>query len=174
MYKFAAASETETVVFGAARPRHAEKEVSRWIKFMHEQGMQRVCCLLPQSQLAPYPNLLSRYQQEFGADKVLWAPIEDFHLVDQATLTQRILPFLLEADQQNEQVVVHCSGGIGRTGYILAAWLVGGRGLTNTAAISAVRKTGRNPYEAAIAGILMARNPWKAVRVLNSLLDACR
>jgi hypothetical protein len=51
---------------------------------------------------------------------------------------------------------------------------VSGRGLSNKAAIAAVRKTGRNPYEAAIAGVLMGRNPWKAIYELNALLDACR
>lgn len=43
---------------------------------------------------------------------------------DFEALTGKILPFLLEADKQSEKVVVHCSGGVGRTGLVLAAWLV--------------------------------------------------
>lgn len=90
------------------------------------------------------------------------------------TLTQQILPFLAIANQRKEKVVVHCSGGVGRTGHVLAAWLVSGRGYSNQQAIAAVRKTGKNPYEAAIAGILKGRNPWKSVAELNALLDDCR
>ncbi|HEY9596236.1 MAG TPA: dual specificity protein phosphatase family protein [Cyanophyceae cyanobacterium] len=174
MYNFAPASETETTVFGAAKPGVSNEKVTSWIQFMKEQGINRVCCLLPEVQLAPYNDLLGRYQQDFGANNILWAPIEDFHLVNQEMLTQKILPFLLEAEQQGEKVVVHCAGGIGRTGHILAAWLVRGRGLSNKAAIAAVKKTGRNPYEAAVAGTLMGRNPCKGIRELHALLDACR
>ncbi|MEH2143235.1 MAG: dual specificity protein phosphatase family protein [Nostoc sp.] len=105
---------------------------------------------------------------------VCWAPIADFHLSDLKTLTQKILPFLIEADKQNEKVVVHCSGGIGRTGHVLAAWLVSVRGLSNQAAIAAVKRTGRNPYEAAIAAVLKGRNPWKVVKELDVLLNNCR
>lgn len=174
MYNFAPASKTETTVFGAAKPGYSNEKVTNWIQFMKEQGMNRVCCLLPEKQLAPYNDLLGTYQEDFGTNNILWAPIEDFHLVNQEMLTQKILPFLLEVEQQGEKVVVHCSGGIGRTGHILAAWLVRGRGLSNKAAIAAVRKTGRNPYEAAIAGALMGRNPRKAIYELNALLDASR
>jgi len=39
---------------------------------------------------------------------------------------------------------------------VLAAWLVSGRGLSNKAAITAVRRTGRNPYEAVIFAVLEA------------------
>ncbi|MBW4617842.1 MAG: dual specificity protein phosphatase family protein [Cyanosarcina radialis HA8281-LM2] len=78
-------------------------------------------------------------------------------------LVRQILPFLTIANQQNEKVVVHCSGGIGRTGHILAAWLVAGRGFSSKSAISAVKQTGRNPYEPVIAapskGFLAARIP---------------
>ena len=84
------------------------------------------------------------------------------------------VPFLAAADQLGEKVVVHCSGGIGRTGQVLAAWLVSGRGLSNSAAIAATRRTGRNPYEAAIAALVKGRNPWKVVGELNALLDDCR
>ncbi len=174
MYNFAPASKVETTVFGAAKPGYSHEKVIKWIQFMQEQGIKRVCCLLSIKQLTPYDNLLEKYQHKFAKNNILWAPIEDFHLVHQEMLTQKILPFLLEADQQAEKVVVHCSGGVGRTGHILAAWLVGGRGFSNQAAIAAVRKTGRNPYEAAIAGALMGRNPWKVISELHALLDACR
>lgn len=174
MYKFAAAWENEPIVFGAARPGYFNNEVNDWVEFMKRQGIQRVCCLLCDDQLAHYSHLLGTYQQEFGNQQVCWAPIEDFHLSDLETLTTKILPFLAEADKQSEKVVVHCSGGIGRTGHVLAAWLVSGRGLSNKSAIASVRRTGRNPYEAAIAAGMSGRNPFKAVKDLNRLLNECR
>ncbi|MDZ8183795.1 MAG: dual specificity protein phosphatase family protein [Nostoc sp. ChiSLP02] len=181
LYKFAPASENEEVVFGAARPGYSNKRVEEWIEFMKRQGIKRVCCLLPDEQLASYSDLLGTYKQEFGSQLVCWAPIGDFHLSDLETLTQKILPFLMEADRQNEKVVVHCAGGIGRTGHVLAAWLVSVRGLSNKAAlakltegIAAVKKTGRNPYEAAIAAVFQGKNPWKVVKELDLLLNNCR
>ena len=174
IYKFAPAWENEQVVFGAARPGYTNNKVQDWIEFMKYQDIKRVCCLLPDQQLAYYSGLLDNYKQEFGNQLVCWAPIADFHLSDLETLTQKILPFLIEADKQNEKVVVHCSGGIGRTGHVLAAWLVSVRGLSNQAAIAAVKRTGRNPYEAAIAAVLKGRNPWKVVKELDVLLNDCR
>lgn len=174
MYKFAAAGENELIVFGASRPGYSNKQVSDWIKFMKHQDIQQVCCLLPSSQISRYSDLLSTYKREFGSDRVCWSPIEDFQLSDLETLTKKILPFLLEADRKGEKVVVHCSGGVGRTGHILAAWLVSGRGLSNQAAIDAVRKIGKNPYEAAIAGTFRGKNPFKAIEELNTLLNNCR
>ena len=175
MYKFNAADEKETIVFGAAKPNYSDEQVVNWIKFMQEQGIQRVCCLLADTQLARYPSSLREiYHQKFGINKVRWAPIEDFHLASQETLTQNILPFLNEALHKQEKVVVHCGGGIGRTGHVLAAWLVNSRGISNQDAITAVKKTGRNPYEAAIAAPIYGKNPWKVIKELNVLLDKCR
>ncbi len=174
MYNFAAACETETIVFGSARPGYSSEQVNQWIKFMQSQDIKHVCCLLPHTQLTRYSNLLGIYRQKFGLDQVCWTPIADFQYADRTTLTQQILPFLAVANQRNEKVVVHCSGGIGRTGHILAAWLVNKRGLSNQKAIAAVKQTGKNPYEAAIAGIFKGRNPWKIVAELNALLDDCR
>jgi protein-tyrosine phosphatase len=174
MYKFAAAWEKEPIVFGAARPGYSDKKVYEWIEFMKHQGMQRVCCLLADRQLARYADLLGKYQQEFGMDHVCWAPIEDFHLSDLETLTKKILPFLVESDKQGEQVVVHCSGGMGRTGHVLAAWLASVRGLSNKAAITAVIRTGRNPGEAAITAAIRGRNPLKVIEELDGLLNNCR
>jgi protein-tyrosine phosphatase len=179
MYRFAAADEREIIVFGAAKPGKSEQEVNQWIKFMKEQGIQRVCCLLAPVQLAPYAkslglDLLEIYRREFGGDKVCWAAIEDFQLADLETLTQKILPFLNDSQQQNEKVVVHCAGGIGRTGHVLAAWLVKSRGMSNKDAIATVKRTGRNPHEAVLVAPLKGKNPGEVIKQLNTLLDICR
>lgn len=174
MYRFSAASEHELIVFGSAKPGYSDQKVCEWIEFMKGQGVQRVCCLLPAGQLAPYSNLLETYQQLFGNHHVCWSPVIDFELVDLNPLTQKILPFLSEADQNHEKTVVHCGGGIGRTGHILAAWLVYGRGFSNQAAIAAVKKMGRNPYEAAIAAPFKGKSPFTVVKELEVLLDHCR
>ncbi|HEY9631141.1 MAG TPA: dual specificity protein phosphatase family protein [Coleofasciculaceae cyanobacterium] len=174
MYKFAPASENESIVFGSARPGYSNEQVNEWVKFMQSCNIQRVCCLLSQSQLRRYSNLLDVYNQTFGLDRVNWTPIEDFHLADPKILLHPILPFLAAANQNHEPVVVHCSGGIGRTGHILAAWLVAGRGFSNQGAIAAVRQTGKNPYEAVIAAPFVGRNPWRVFKELQMLLDQCR
>jgi protein-tyrosine phosphatase len=173
MYKFAAASDHEPIVFGAARPGYTTERVDRWIEFMQDRGIERLCCLLPETQLDRYSNLLETYRNSFGIDRVCWAPIEDFNLVSPELLMCQILPFLAVANHQNERVVVHCSGGIGRTGHILAAWLVAGRGLSIKSAISAVWQTGRNPYEAVIAAPFIGRNPWQVAAKFHALLDEC-
>lgn len=99
MYKFASAWEKEQIVFGAARPRYTDKNVQDWIEFMKRQDIKRVCCLLDEQQLASYSDLLNIYKQEFGNQLVSWAPIADFHLSDLETLTQKILPFLIESQR---------------------------------------------------------------------------
>jgi protein-tyrosine phosphatase len=67
-------------------------------------------------------------------------------------LIGKILPFLKGCDAEKQKVVVHCSGGSGRTGHVLAAWLVFGRGWAYADAIAAVKKSGRNPFEAIQSG----------------------
>ncbi len=152
-YGFYAASEDERIVYGAQRPGYpfrnvGEDKIREWIGFMKDKGIKRVVCLLPQEQLEYYTvPLLEIYKREFGDENVLWAPIEDFHLCDKETL-RRILYFLKDADDKGEKVVVHCSGGLGKTGHILAAWLVFGRGFDIEEAINTVIRTGRDPYEA--------------------------
>jgi len=152
-FYFSAAFEEEKMVFGAQRPAYSSKnveegEVRVWIDFMNGNGIRRVVCLLPQEQLEYYTSPpLDVYEKEFGRENVLWAPVEDFHLCDKETL-RKILQFLKDADDNRERVVVHCSGGLGRTGHVLAAWLVFGRGFSIKDALNAVERAGRDPYEA--------------------------
>jgi protein-tyrosine phosphatase len=173
MYNFASASDQESIVFGAARPGYRDEQVTEWIAFMQRQGIQRVCCLLTDAQLKPYANLLARYQQTFGVHQVCWSPIEDFHLVTPDQFTHQILPFFMAADQRHEKVVVHCAAGIGRTGQVLAAWLIAGRGFSKPDAIAAVKQAGRNPHEAILAAPFKGRNPWKLAAELDRLWDEC-
>ncbi len=171
MCKFASASHDESIVFGAARPGYIDRQVEQWVEFMRDRDIQRVCCLLSESQLNRYADLLNIYRQNFGIDRVCWVPIDDFRLVDRHLLFHYILPFLADADRSHEKVVVHCSGGVGRTGQIIAAWLVAGRGYSRKSAIDTVIQTGRNPYEAIIAAPFLGRNPWRVKAELHSLLD---
>lgn len=163
---FSAACEREAFVFGARRPgfpfpRVSSTCVHAWIAFMQAQGITRVLCLLPSRQLDGYSDLLGTYRHMFGEDNVLWVPIADFQLAEEVQLIEQILPFLVEAVQHQEKTVVHCSGGGGRTGHVLAAWLVSGRGMSNEEAIAAVKRQGRNARE--------SRD-----ERLETLLDRCR
>jgi protein-tyrosine phosphatase len=159
LYRFGPAAPDEPIVFGAAGP-GAQPEA--WLKFMQGQGMRRVCCLVPRSSV-------EMYGQTFGADRICLAPIGDFRVVDRAVLHDVILPFLQAADQAQEPVVVHCGGGIGRTGQVLVAWLIVGRGYAVNDAIAMVKQQGRNPYEAAIAAPFFGRNPWAVRAALDEL-----
>ena len=163
---FTSAYEQEPFVFGARRPgfplsRVSSMFVHSWVAFMQAQSITRVLCLLPPRQLDAYDDLLGTYRQRFGEHNVLWVPIDDFQLAEEVQLIDQILPFLAEADQNREKTVVHCSGGVGRTGHILAAWLVSGRGMSNEEAIAAVKRQGRNARE--------SRD-----KRLDTLLDQCR
>jgi protein-tyrosine phosphatase len=163
---FSAASLQEPFVFGARRPgfpfpRVSSALVHAWIAFMQAQGITRVLCLLPSRQLDSYADLLGTYRHRFGEHNVLWVPIADFHLADEGQLIEQMLPFLAEGVRHHEKTVVHCSGGVGRTGHVLAAWLVSYRGMSNEEAIAAVKSQGRNARE--------ARD-----KRLDILLDRCR
>lgn len=154
MHNFTPAAEGETIVFGARRPGYSSKavpntEIDGWIEYMKQQGIKRVCCLLPPDQLEFYEgNLLDRYQEVFGESNVCHAPVDDYQLSAREDLWETIIPFLESSEAAGEPVVVHCSGGSGRTGHVLAAWLAKSRGIPPSEAISLVEAHGRNPMEA--------------------------
>jgi protein-tyrosine phosphatase len=156
-YNFGPAAPKEEIIFGASMPglMHSypvpDEIVTEWMEGMQKHGIQRVCCLLPSKQLENFAsNLLNQYADFFGVKNVCWAPIPDFHLSDPQTLENIILPFLQSSDLNSSPTVVHCAGGVGRTGHILAAWLVYGRSYTPLNALTSVTGTSatRNPYEA--------------------------
>ena len=174
MYKFAPAERHELIVFGAARPKYSKKSVEQWIEFMQGRGIQRVCCLLPREAIARYLlNLIETYRQKFGSKSVLWCSVKDFQIPESSILIEQIIPFLINSDCHQQKVVVHCSGGVGRTGIVLASWLVAGRRFSNRE-VSAVLQNRRNPYEAVIAATFRLQNPYRVRSQLDRLLDNCR
>jgi|GEM_PF-719228 len=163
---FGPAAREERCVFGARRPGYPSPrvpagEVDEWISFIRSKGIRRVVCLLSRGELEQYDDLQRAYESAFGAANVLMAPVDDFRLADTGLLVGRVLPFLAESDLSGRMAVVHCAGGSGRTGQVLAAWLTAFRGMSNHEALAAVRATGRNPEESGDPG-------------LGRLLDDCR
>ena len=152
-FHFGPARIGEATAYGARTPDASATGILEWANFMRSQGVTRVCCLLDAGQLAGFPvNLEAEYKRLFGATCVLMEPIADHHLCSRQALKENILPFLRAADTDGERAVVHCWGGNGRTGHVLAAWLVAARGLSPMEAIEAVEATGRLPREAVLAG----------------------
>ena len=149
------------LVLGACRPGFPAKqvlteEVADWTGFMAAAGIRRVVCLLASSaEFKSYRRLpgglLGEYGRCFDEYNVLHAPIRDYRLSSVENL-ERVLAFLREGVEQGEKTVVHCAGGSGRSGHVLAAWLVRSRGLEPHEALATVRRTGRNPYEAVEQG----------------------
>jgi len=152
-FHFGPARSGEPTAYGARTPDASPTSILEWADFMRARGVTRVCCLLDAGQLAGFPvNLEAEYKRLFGATNVLMEPIADHYLCSRQALRENILPFLHSADVGGERAVIHCWGGNGRTGHVLAAWLVAARGLSPMAAIEAVEATGRLPQEAVLAG----------------------
>jgi len=156
-HRFSPAAPEEQYVYGSCSPgwhSAADHEtcLDQWIAFMESQGIERVCCLLAGRHLSDNRANLPKYEEAFGTTNVLHAPVPDKQLVGVDYLDGEILPFLEEGVESGRPVVVHGLAGVGRTGQVLAGWLIAGRGYEPTDAVETVREAGRDPTAAIDAG----------------------
>jgi atypical dual specificity phosphatase len=107
-------------VAGSSLPRSPE-DLERW----RQEGVRAVISL-------------TRRQPDISGFDALHLPVQDFTApsLDQLAEAMR---FIEEHLARSEPIVVHCRGGKGRTGTVLAAWLIS-RGASVDAAIQRVRE----------------------------------
>ena len=129
LFNFGAASARDNVLFTAERPGNPAitktgladpDRVQEWITFMvDQQGIRNVIALLDENELANYgePGRLLKLYQEAGI-KCLAQPMNG------PNACQNIIEFVRQAESNNEKVVAHCTGGIGRAGRVAACWLM--------------------------------------------------
>jgi len=151
-HHIAPADPDTKLVYGACRPGYPaiepdETEVTTWLAAIQENGIKRVCCLLPAGELQLYDDLLARYRDRFGAENVLHAPIQDYTAISPRLFSEQVQPFLEESVRQDLRTVVHCSAGVGRTGQVLTLWLALEHDYDLETAIYTVRSQYRDPLE---------------------------
>lgn len=114
------------------------RDLTKDLAILKREGVSHVVCLVPQHELEQYdvPDLLRRYK-ECGLE-VLHAPIPD-----QAACTveamRETVQWIGAAASAGHAVLIHCVGGLGRTG-MAAACYARSRGLSADEAIQAVRR----------------------------------
>lgn len=150
-HRFSPAAPVEEYVYGACTPGwHSagdhDTAVEEWLTFVQSQGIERVCCLVAGSPTEIRESALGRYYDAFGEESVCHAPTVEDRLIDRHHLDETILPFLAESVAKESPVVVHCLSGVGRTGQVLAAWLVAAHEYPPEEAVETVRRFGRDPF----------------------------
>lgn len=119
-----------------------ERDLDQDLQSLKEQGVQAVVCLVPLDELERYgvKHLLQAYRD--CGFSVLHAPVVDQKVCSPRELAEMI-NWIEEHLSNGQSVMVHCVGGLGRSGFALAGFLVS-RGVDWEKAIQIVRES-RSP-----------------------------
>ena len=124
---------------GCSRPGAHGRSLAEDLALLQDHGIQSVLTLTETPVLA--------HALEAAGMDALHLPVDDFH----APTTQQMLRALAYIDEslaENMPVAVHCLAGQGRTGTILAAWLLRS-GLSAFDAIADIRALAPGAIESA-------------------------
>jgi protein-tyrosine phosphatase len=118
------------------------RDLERDLAVLRDERVSRVVCLVPTEELESYGagDLLQAYAAR--GLRVHHSPILDQGVSSPAEMWASVR-FIHDGVVAGENVVVHCVGGLGRSGTTAACWLVA-EGLTASAAIAEVRRV-RSP-----------------------------
>lgn len=119
------------------------RDIDADIAELKAQGAKAIVTLISNAEFAQYgvPNLLEKYRAA-GLD-VLHAAIKD-QSNPTAAQAAEILEFIKNHVTRKEKTVIHCVGGLGRTGVVAGLYLKKHHGLSGDTAIAAVRAS-RSP-----------------------------
>lgn len=144
----------ENVIAGCSRPGAGGGNVDRDLELLREHG---IGALLTLTERPLSPGVLDRHGMAG-----LHLPVDDFHAPTTAQMLDA-LAFLDQARSSRTPVAVHCLAGQGRTGTVLAAYLIRG-GISAADAIAEVRAVCpgaiESPPQTAALDAWAAHRPW--------------
>lgn len=123
-FNFSPVSWRDRIGFGSGRPGFPSKEVSKeslkpWIEFMKKKGIVHVLSFLGDDELDYYKcDIDEEMRNAFGEGKYIRTSIFA------PNSKQVILDAIDAAHKAAEPIVMHCSGGEGRTSIGMCMWLV--------------------------------------------------
>ena len=104
------------------------------LKSLRDQGFVAIICLLEDEQEEPLYSVVDAQAIEYSWSSI---PVRDFAAPTLEQLDQFLR--LVEDERMRGKVLVHCQGGLGRTGTMAAAYWIA-RGLSAEEAIERVRR----------------------------------
>jgi atypical dual specificity phosphatase len=118
------------VIAGIAMPQNKEQ-----IRALHELNIGLVVTLTESEKEGPDPEIFN------GIDiERLLLPVPDFHTPTVAQVDKFIKKSKEVIEKTGKAIVVHCMGGKGRTGTMLACWLIANRGMKPDDAIILIKQ----------------------------------
>lgn len=115
-----------------------ERDLEEDLDSLKGQGVEAVLCMVTAEELKEYgvPNLLEAYQEK-GFER-LYLPVVDQKVCSSEDMEKARI-WMEEQIALHRNVLVHCVGGLGRSGFAVASFLKA-RGLSAEEAISTVRE----------------------------------
>lgn len=124
-----------------------EKWLTNFVKIMKDRNIKTVVVLLTDKEMKKwYGQSLPEFYRKHGL-KVIHYPIKDFSVPDSLESFDN-LEEKLSKEITNNDVLVHCAGGLGRTGMVIAGLAIH-RGRSAEEAIQLVRRMREGSVEAA-------------------------